>query len=149
MTIRAERLVLDTNVGIFGLRRTPAYPACAQLLDRLGEFTVVIPRQIVRELAANLSEAELHALFALATRHPQRIVLDWQPAPVELIRKDQTLGCKRGDAVVAAHVEHLGIPLLVSENRELLPGVTGLPFRLLTAQVALAELEAATGPERT
>ena len=147
MTIRTEEIVLDTNVWIFGLHRTPAYPACAQLLDRLGELSVVIPRQILRELQAHLSEEELRAFFAVANRHPQQIRVDWQRVPVELIRKYQALGCKRGDAVVAAHVEHLGVSVLVSENRELLTGVSGLPFRVLTASATLTELEEANQPE--
>lgn len=83
----------------------------------------------------------------MANRHPERIVLDWQRAPIELIRKYQALGCKRGDAIVAANVEHLGVFALVSENRELLTGVSGLPFRILTASAALTELEEATRPE--
>lgn len=147
MTIRTERIILDTSVWIFGLRQTPAYPACAQLLDRLGELSVVVPRQILRELQANLSEEELRAFFDMASGHPKRILLDWQRAPLELIRNYQGLGFKRGDAVVAAHVEHLGVPLLVSENRELLAGASGLPFRILTAGAALAELTEPSGPE--
>lgn len=105
VTIRTERLVLDTNIWIFGLHQTPAYPACAQLLDHLGELTVVVPRQILRELQANLSDEELRTFFAVAGRHPNRIILDWQRAPVEMIQKYQALGYRRGDAVVAAHEE--------------------------------------------
>lgn len=66
----------------------------------------------------------------MANRHPQY----------------QALGCKRGDVVVA-HLEYLGVPLLVSENRELLTGVSGLPFCILTASAALTELEEAIRPE--
>lgn len=144
MTIRTDRIVLDTNVWIFGLRRTPAFPACAQLLDRLGELSVHVPRQVLQELQANLIERELRAFFALASVHPQRIALDRQKAPTALIVKYQGLGCRWGDAVVAAHVEYLDLPTLVSENRELLAGVPGLPFRIIPASAALAELEADT-----
>lgn len=148
MTIRTEEIVLDTNMWIFGIRQTPAYPACAQLLDRLGELSVVIPRQILRELQANLSEEELRAFFAVANRHPQQIRMDWQQVPVELIRKYQALGCKRGDAVVAAHVEHLGVSVLISENRELLTEVSVLPFRILSASATLTEMGEAHRSER-
>lgn len=141
MRVRSERIVLDTNVWIFGLRRTPTYPACAQLMDRLGELLVVVPRQILQELQANLNDEELRMLFELVNRHPRRIILDWQRPPLELSRKYQGLGCKRGDAMVASHVEHLGVPVLVSENRDLLTGVSDLPFRILTASALLAELE--------
>ena len=146
MTIRTDRVVIDTNVWIFGLRRTPAYLSCAHLLDRLSDLRVVISRQVLRELQGNLSDEELRDLFHLVNLHPTHIVLDWQWAPIELIRKYERLGCRRGDAVVAAHVEHLGIPLLVSENREFLSGVNGLPFRMLTASDALAELEQTLHP---
>jgi hypothetical protein len=128
-------------VWIFGLRRTPAYPACTHLLDRVGELSVVVPRQVLQELQANLNDEELRALFELAKRHPTRIILDWRRPPIELIRKHRELGFKRGDAVVAAHVESLGLPTLVSENRDLLRGVPGLPLRIVTAAAVLAELE--------
>lgn len=36
MTIPLERWVLDTNVWVFGLRRDADFPACAELLDRIG-----------------------------------------------------------------------------------------------------------------
>ena len=146
MTIRTDRVVIDTNVWIFGLRRAPAYFACTQLLDRLDELTVVLPRQILRELQANLNDEELREFFRLVNLHPTRVGLDWRKAPVEVIRKYETLGGKRGDAVVAAHVEHLGIPVLVSENREFLSGVPDLPFRIVTASSALAEIEQAAQP---
>ena len=35
MSILDEWIVLDTNIWIFGLRRVPDIPACAQLLERL------------------------------------------------------------------------------------------------------------------
>lgn len=85
MTIRTDRIVIDTNVWIFGLRQTPEYLSCARLLDR-------------------------------------------------------------GDAVVAAHLEHLAVPVLVSENRDFLGGVAGLPFRRVTAAEALSELDQVTAP---
>ena len=141
MIIRDERIIVDTNVWILGLRRVPAYPACAALLDNLGELHIAIPRQILQELRANLREDELRAFFDLVKPHQRRIALDWQKVPVELIRKYESFGCKRGDAVVAAHVEALAVPVLVTENQELLTGVSGLPFRIETAQAILAQLE--------
>lgn len=38
MTIPLERWLLDTNVWVFGLRRDATFPACAELLDRIGSF---------------------------------------------------------------------------------------------------------------
>ncbi len=141
MTIRTDRIVLDTNIWIFGLRRTPAYRSCGHLLDRVADLTVVIPRQILQELQANLNQEEIHDLFTLVNLHPRQIGLDWQKAPAELICKYAGLGGRRGDAAVAGHLEHLGIALFVSENREFLTGAPALPFRILTAAEALAELE--------
>jgi hypothetical protein len=115
------------------------------VIDRLDELLVVIPRQVLRELQVNLDEGEPRTLFQVVNRHREQIMLDWQSAPIELIGKFRALGCSRGDAVVAAHVEHLGVPVLVSENRDLLAGKSGLPFRILTASAAITELEQTDG----
>jgi len=53
------------------------------------------------------------------------------------------MGCKLGDAVVSAHAEELGIKILVTENRDFLEELTGLPFRRLSASQVMAELRAA------
>jgi hypothetical protein len=45
------------------------------------------------------------------------------------------------DAIIAAHLKKMGIKTLVSENRDFLEEITGLPFRVLRAQKALRELE--------
>ena len=58
MTIRDERAVLDTNVWIFGLRYHSELPAFALLLERLGQLQVILPRQVLRELQANLTDYE-------------------------------------------------------------------------------------------
>ena len=142
MSIQDEPVVLDTNVWIFGLRRHPAVPACAALLNRIGELTVVVPRQILRELQANLSEAELTALFRLLNEIPDRVKLNWRKVRLESIRKYQRLGCRLGDAAVAGHLDELKVRVLVTENRHFLRGIRGLPFRSLVAAEALAELDA-------
>ena len=69
MTILNERIVLDTNIWIFGLWHHPQVPACVRLLDRLGQLHVVLPRQVLKELQANLSRGELATLFRLL-KHP-------------------------------------------------------------------------------
>ena len=65
MTIRDERVVLDTNIWIFGLRRHPEFPGCVLLLERLSQLHVILPRQVLWELRANLTEGELRSLFRL------------------------------------------------------------------------------------
>ncbi|GEM_PF-599654 len=141
MSILNEWIVFDTNIWIFGFRQSPAIPACAQLLENLGRLRVVLPRQILQELHANLSEDEIRGLFRLLTRFSERLKIDWEKTKPEIITKYQRLGCKLGDAVVAAHLEELDVKILVSENRDFLEEVRDLPFRRLSAAQALAELE--------
>ncbi len=142
MSIQDEWIVLDTNVWIFGLRRVPDFPACAELLENLTRLRVALPRQILQELQANFTEDELRALFRLLNRLPISPKIDWQKASPETVAKYRQMGCKLGDAVVSAHLEELGIKTLVTENRDFLEELSGLPFRKLTASHALAELKA-------
>jgi hypothetical protein len=142
MSIRDEPVVLDTNIWVFGLRRHPAVPACAALLERLGELSIAVPRQILQELQANLSEAELTALFRLLGEIPDCVRLSWRKVRPESIRKYLRLGCRLGDAAVASHLDEFKVRVLVTENRHFLRGIRGLPFRSLTAAQALAELDA-------
>ncbi|MEW6324476.1 MAG: PIN domain-containing protein [Nitrospirota bacterium] len=140
MSLRDEWIVLDTNIWIFGLRRHPDAPACSSLLDRLSQLRVVLPRQIVRELQANLTESELRSLFHLLEQFPDRIKIEWGKAQIKTIQRYERLGCRRGDAAVAAHLEELGIHMLVTENRNFLKGIKECPFRQQTAADALADL---------
>jgi predicted nucleic acid-binding protein len=70
VSIRDEWIILDTNVWTFGLRRIPNFPACAKLLENLNRLRVVLPRQILQELQANLVDDELRVLFRLINRLP-------------------------------------------------------------------------------
>ena len=105
MTIEREWIVLDTNVWIFGLRQEPTRPACFQLLRRLPDLFVRVPRQILLELHANLSQEEMDDFFRLLNRHPEQRKISWDKVGSALIHKYQQLGCKLGDATVAAHLE--------------------------------------------
>jgi predicted nucleic acid-binding protein len=145
VSIRDEWIILDTNVWIFGLRRIPDFAACAELLQNLNRLRVVLPRQILQELQANLVDDELRVLFRLINRLPIPPKIDWQKAAPETVAKYQQKGCKLGDAVVSAHAEELGIKILVTENRDFLEELTGLPFRRLNASRAMAELNVANG----
>ncbi|MBT9141394.1 MAG: hypothetical protein DDT30_01986 [Dehalococcoidia bacterium] len=145
MTIRDERVVLDTNVWIFGLRHHPELPACALLLERLGQIQVILPSQVLRELQANLTESELRTLFHLLKQFPKQIVIHCGKAEMETVRKYQSLGCKLGDAAIAAQLEELEVETLITENRHFLEELKNLPFRRLSATEALAELEKVEG----
>ena len=140
MTIRTEWVVLDTNVWIFGLRRQPEYPACVKLLDSLNRLRVKIPRQILREPQANLSDGEMHEIFRILNRYSERVDIQWDKADPLLVEKYQRLGCRLGDAVVAAHLEALEVKAIVSENRHFLSEMQELPFRVLSSSDALLEV---------
>ena len=138
MTIPLERLLLDTNIWVFGLRRDAAFPACAELLDRIGLFAVVIPRQLLKELNVNLSEDEIRDFYQLINQHPEIIEVSWQPAPAERVKFFEAKGCRKGDAVIAAHAEALEVSVIVSENRQFLQTIKDLPIQIITSKDALA-----------
>ena len=140
MSIDNEWIVFDTNIWILGLRNQADQPACYQLLQCLNKLYVKTPYQIFLELKANLVPDELKRFFRLIHLYPNRIELSWEKAELGLINKYQNLGCKLGDAAVAAHLEMMSIKTLVSENRDFLEKIKGLPFRVLRAEDSLEEL---------
>ena len=142
MSIQDEWIVLDTNIWIFGQRRVPGFTACAELLDLLSHLRVVLPRQILQELQTNFSESEMSSLFRLLNRLPIPPRIDWQKPAQETVTKYRNLGCKLGDAAVSAHLDELGVNVLVTENRDFLEELSGLPFRRLKAREVLVELRA-------
>lgn len=141
MNIRNSRIVLDTNVWIYGLRQDPTHPGCSELLEKLRAFTVIIPRQVLVELQVNLSPQEYQEFWQLINAYPARIEISWDPAPQDRLDRYRRLGCRRGDAAVAALTESIGAEALVTENREFLRDVPDLPFRILSSSDLLAELE--------
>ncbi|MBN2580401.1 MAG: type II toxin-antitoxin system VapC family toxin [Pirellulales bacterium] len=141
MSIGNEWIVFDTNIWIFGLRNQADQPACHRLLQNFHRFSVKIPYQIFLELKANLEPDELKRFFRLIHLDPRRSELSWEKAEADLIVKYQKLGCKLGDAAIAAHLEQMGIVTLVSENRDFLEEIKGLPFRVLRAEEALRGLD--------
>lgn len=140
MTIFDDWIVFDTNIYIFGIREDTSFPACVELLERIGELYVYIPRQIIRELQNNLRPDEVLELFGLFKRYPDRIRINWKTTTLVLIEKFQRLGCKLGDATVAAHLDEEGVETLISENRHFLAQIPGLPFCVLSAAATLEEL---------
>ena len=102
---------------------------------------MVLPRQVLRELQANLSEDELKALFRLVMKYSRQVIVRWEKAKMGTISRYRNLGCRLGDAALAAHLEELGVKVLVTENRHFLEEIEDLPFRRLSASEALAELE--------
>lgn len=95
---------------------------------------------MLRELRANLTRDEMNDLFRLFSRYPEQIEVSWDKVELSLIRKYQELGCKLGDATIAAHVETLSVKILVSENRDFLTEIQELPFHVLSAEKMLQTL---------
>lgn len=140
MTTPAERWLLDTNVWLFGLRLDTGFPARGTLLDQIGSFSIIIPLQVLKELAANLTEAEMQDFHRLVNGYPERVEVSWVTAPAERVKFYQEHGCRKGDAIIAAHAEMLGANLIVSENRQFLQTVADLPVGMATAAEALERL---------
>lgn len=136
MTIPLERWLLDTNVWVFGLRRDSSFQACAELLDLIGSFSVLVPLQVLKELNLTLDDSEMSEFYRIINQYPEFIELNWDPAPIERVRFYKEQGCRKGDAVIAAHAEALKVKLIVSENRQFLQTVKGLPTRIVTAAEA-------------
>ena len=104
-SIRSEAVALDTNVFIFALRKEANYPACESLLfDKLSELDVYIPLQIFVELQRNLTSDEMRGVLRALIR-AKTVTWDYAPAPAERIARWEQQGAKKGDAVIAAHLE--------------------------------------------
>jgi predicted nucleic acid-binding protein len=135
-----ERWLLDTNIWVFGLRRHHAAPECAELLERIGAFSVVIPLQVLKELSLNLTADETNQFYSLINQQSEWLELSWAKATADRVEFYQQRGCRKGDAVIAAHAESFSAKTIVSENRQFLRAMKNLPIRILTAADALARL---------
>lgn len=131
--IRDQTVALDTNVFIFALRRDANYPACEALLS---ELQVYVPLQVFVELQHNLNDEEMRGVL-LALTKAKTVTWDYAIAPVELVTRWEQRGAKKGDAVIAAHLEANSIRYLVSENRDLLTELPSPPFEVLSSEEAL------------
>jgi len=106
----------------------------------LGLFFVLIPLQVLKELNLTLAESEMRQFYQVINQYPEFIDVSWEPAPPERVKFYERQGCRKGDAVIAAHAEALDIKIIVSENRQFLQTVKDLQLRILTAGHALALL---------
>lgn len=139
-SIRDKLLSLDTNEFIFALRREANHPACETLLfDKLNELQLYIPLQILIELQRNLRDHEMRRVL-LALTKAKSVTWDYAPASMERVGQWEQRGAKKGDAVIAAHLEAVGVRYFVSENRHFLAELPDLPFKVLTSEDAVALL---------
>lgn len=137
---QTDWVALDTNVYLFAVRRDPEHPHCRTLLfERLQDLRVSIPREVLRELRRNLLPSELPAALA-PLRRAIDVLWDFRGPPVELVNHYRALGAKKGDAVIAAHLDAGNIQTLVSENRHFLSEIPNLPFRVLSSRDLLEQL---------
>lgn len=140
MTTLTDPWLLDTNVWVFGLRRAETFLACSELLDRLGSYSAMIPFQVLKELNVNLTADEKRDFYQLINDHREWIELSWEPAPVARVEFYERRGCRKGDAVIAAHADVLGVRTIISENRQFLQTMQGLPMEIVNSAVALERL---------
>ena len=147
--IRTKLGSLDTNVLIFGLRRTPGYEACVELLYRLSELHLIITYAVLLELQHNLTTAEtrqISATFSVRPEDVEPVLLDWTPPPDYLVTEFQARGCKKGDAFVAACVAAAGVDYFISENRHFLAEIRDLPFVVFSSAEVLTQLSSSQYP---
>lgn len=134
MNCLEELVTLDTNEFIFGLRRTPGYPACTELLfEKLPILNLYVPLQVLLELQRNLTNDEMRDV-SLALNGARSVQIDYTPVKTELVHKWKARGVKKGDAVITAKLEEAKIAWLVSENRHFLSEISELPFQVLTSE---------------
>ena len=136
-SIRDEPVALDTNVFVFALRKDANYPACETLLfDKLAQLQVYVPLQVFVELQRNLTDNEMRGVLRALVR-AKTVTWDYAPAPADLIARWEQRGAKKGDAVIAAHLEAANIRSFVSENRHFLAELSALPFGVLSSEEAV------------
>lgn len=137
-SIRTDRVALDTNEFIYAIRREQP-DSVILVRERLPLIHLFIPLHVQLELQRNLTPAEMSEFFDLVAGARQ---LDWGYATVsrESVAQFELLGAKKGDAAICAELHAAGVNWLVSDNRHFLREIDGLPFTVLNAASAVAEL---------
>lgn len=139
--VNNQLIALDTNQFIFALRQDQNYLSCQILLfEKLHKINVYLPLQVLIELQRNLNENEIRGVI-LALSNARNTTWDYALAPLHLVQKWGKQGAKKGDAVIAAHLETNNIPYLISENRHFLHEITNLPFKVLSNKKLLTYLD--------
>ncbi len=99
-----------------------------------------MPLQVLLELQRNLSDDEMRGAL-LALHRMQSVRWDYALAPSERVIYWEKRGAKKGDAVIAAHLEAAGVSRLISENRHFLTEIIELPFEVLTSEQVMRLLD--------
>jgi hypothetical protein len=138
-SIRTDPVALDTNQYVLGIRRSSA--TCAEILfDRVPSLRIFVPLRIVMEINRNLLEYEQQAVYDVLGSAAE-VLWDYAEPPDEIVSQYKALGAKKGDAVIAAHLDAAGVRWLISENRHFLSEIDDLPFTVLTSKQALDEFD--------
>ena len=136
-SIQNEIVALDTNEFIFALRHEAARPACETLLfDHLSKLQIFIPLQVLIELQRNLTDVEMRGVLR-ALMKAKAVTWDHAPPAFERVRQWEERGAKKGDAIIAAHLEAVGVRYFISENRHFLAELSDLPFQVLSSEEAV------------
>ena len=80
---------------------------------------------------------QFHRLLSQSSLH---VHLNWEVIPPGRVIQYLNLGCRKGDAVIAASAETLAADLIVSNNRQFLQTLSALPVGIATPAQALARL---------
>ena len=82
----------------------------------------------------------MREFYQFINRYPEYIELSWEPAPLERVSFYEQRGCRKGDAVIAAHAEAMDVRIIVSENRQFLQTLEDSAVAILSATEANARL---------
>ena len=119
-------IILDTNEYIYGLGGTKK--ECEDLINRLPNFNVKVPRIILNELYNNLGDNLIKDLYRLL-RFTEAEIIE-KKVPISLIDKYKV---PYEDAVIASYCEYLKVDALISENRHFLIDFHPKSFKIFSA----------------
>ena len=112
------RICIDSNQFILALTR--ADPEAEELILRLAEFDVFVPRLVMKEVTRNLSADRVDYLQRLIAGNARFHIVDVS-IPPELIEKYVALGLPaKADALIGAFAEWIGVQYLISDHRHFL-----------------------------
>jgi predicted nucleic acid-binding protein len=125
------QISLDTNIWIFGLFGNNMY--CIRILDNLARFHTVVSNQIRIELTNNLPKPILNEFYQLVQE--ASVELNYEKVPEIYITMFESMGLKKGDAIIGAFAEWKKVDKIVSDNRDFLRGLSaGHYFEVMSPQ---------------
>ena len=95
------QISLDTNIWIFGLFENNMY--CIRILDNLARFHIVVSNQIRIELTNNLPKPILNEFYQLVQE--ASVELNYEKVPEIYITMFESMGLKKGDAIIGGFAE--------------------------------------------